>query len=108
MRLLISAALLLSLISSPALAEKWTDSSGQYTVEADFISFENGFVKLKLSSGKVVDVPLDKLNAAAKKRRSSVFRSIQHSYEVFLQRMTTLTVDSYGIMLLIRRHQRTK
>ena len=39
----------------------WTAVNGK-EVEAEFVSNEKGIVKLKLESGKVFEVPLDKLS----------------------------------------------
>ena len=39
----------------------WTAVNGK-EVEAEFLSNEKGLVKLKLESGKVFEVPLDKLS----------------------------------------------
>ena len=49
------------LVSATAVARTWTDSTGQHTVEAEFVSLENGVVSLKKGNGSTVSVPLDKL-----------------------------------------------
>ena len=41
----------------------WTAVNGK-EVEAEFVSNEEGIVKLKLNSGKVFEVPLNKLSKA--------------------------------------------
>ena len=42
---------------------EWSDSTGTYKVEAYFISFANGLVKLRRGDdGRLVDVPLDRLS----------------------------------------------
>ncbi len=43
---------------------KWTDSSGKYTVEADFVDFKDGKVQLRKHDGKTVTVPIEKLSQA--------------------------------------------
>ncbi len=40
----------------------WTDSTGDYRVEAEFVSFKDGTVWLKKSDGEVITVPLDALS----------------------------------------------
>ena len=39
----------------------WTDSMGKYTVEAEFVDFEGGAVRLKRIDGTEIDVPIEKL-----------------------------------------------
>lgn len=43
---------------------KWTDSSGKYTVEAEFVEFKDGKVRLRKPDAKVVAVPIEKLSQA--------------------------------------------
>jgi len=70
---------LLITISSVALARTWTDSTGKYRVEAEFVEFTDGNVKLKKTDGSIVSVPASKLSKAdqqwvrdeLKRRRSS-------------------------------------
>lgn len=42
----------------------WTDSSGKFTIEAKYISFDGGQVTLQQPDGKQLRLPLDKLSAA--------------------------------------------
>ncbi len=42
--------------------QSWTDSTGSFTVEATMVVFQDGVVKLKKKDGRVVNVPLSKLN----------------------------------------------
>lgn len=73
---------LLIAISSVALARTWTDSTGKYRVEAEFVEFTDGNVKLKKTDGNIVSVPASKLSKAdqqwvrdeLKRRRSSPSR----------------------------------
>jgi formylglycine-generating enzyme required for sulfatase activity len=58
-------ALLVMVVCVPtALARKWTESTGKYTVEAEFVDFKDGKVRLKKESGTVVAIPLERLSAA--------------------------------------------
>jgi len=43
---------------------KWTDSTGQYSVRAEFVDVKDGTVRLKKENGKTLSVPLDKLSKA--------------------------------------------
>jgi hypothetical protein len=49
---------------SGAAARKWTDTTGKFNVEAEFVEVQNGKVRLKKPDGKIVVVPLEKLSAA--------------------------------------------
>jgi uncharacterized protein (TIGR03067 family) len=56
---------MLPLISATAAtARKWTDASGQFSVEAEFVEIKNGEVFLKKADGVVISVPVSKLSEA--------------------------------------------
>lgn len=57
------ATTLISGLSILSAAEKWSDSSGSFTVEADFVVLHNGTVYLKKTNGVNIAVPLDRLSA---------------------------------------------
>jgi len=42
----------------------WTDSTGQYKTEAEFVEFKDGRVHLKKADGSPVAIPLDRLSPA--------------------------------------------
>lgn len=48
--------------SCQAQAREWTDDTGQYSVEAEFVELVGQVVKLKRSDGEVISVPLEKLS----------------------------------------------
>ena len=58
MRTLIMAVFVLTV----ALARKWIDSTGEYTVEAEFVDFKDGKIQLRKANGNVVAVPIEKLS----------------------------------------------
>lgn len=58
----ISVLLVLAVFTSEAAARKWTDSTGKYSIEAEFLNFQDGKVWLKKENGKAVSVPIDKLS----------------------------------------------
>jgi hypothetical protein len=60
---LIVGLLVLAWIDSPpgAEARTWTDSSGRFTVEAEFVELADGNVVLKKQDGTTIKLPLDKL-----------------------------------------------
>ena len=43
---------------------EWTDRTGKYTIRASFVSTDGKQVRLKRSNGKIISVPISKLNAA--------------------------------------------
>ncbi len=55
---------LVALMATTALARKWTDASGKYSTEADFIEFKDGNVILKKANGKLISVPFERLSTA--------------------------------------------
>jgi len=49
---------LLLLATSSALARKWTDTTGKFSVEAEFVEIKGDKAVLKKSTGSVVTVPI--------------------------------------------------
>lgn len=64
MRTLIAAMLVLAVCTPVALARKWTDSTGKYSLEAELVDVKEGKVLLKREGGTIVSVPLEKLSTA--------------------------------------------
>jgi hypothetical protein len=64
MRTLIAAMLVLAVCVPTALARTWTDSTGKYTVEAEFVEFKDGKVRLKKENGHIINITLKKLSDA--------------------------------------------
>ena len=58
------AAIILASVTSMAHGEvrKWTDQSGSYSVQAEFVELADGNAVLKREDGRVIRVPLDKLS----------------------------------------------
>ena len=61
-RLCVTFAVMLGLCGSEAFARKWTDKTGKFSVEADFVSVADGAISLKRPDGKVITIPLEKLS----------------------------------------------
>jgi len=58
-----TAALALLVIASvEAQARKWTDSTGKYSIDGEFVGLTDGQVDLRRDDGKVVRVSLEKLS----------------------------------------------
>ncbi len=54
---------LLLIAAFPALARKWTDSTGRYSVEAELVEVKGDNVVLRKADGQTLEVPLVKLSA---------------------------------------------
>jgi hypothetical protein len=52
-------------VVAPLQAETWTDNTGSFQVEADFLGIRGNDVYLRNESGVTLKVPLDRLNAAS-------------------------------------------
>ena len=50
-----------------ALAREWIDSTGTYTVKAEFVSLVDGQVSLKCDDGREIHLPLERLSQADQK-----------------------------------------
>jgi len=51
-----------------AEARRWTDASGTYRIDADFIDLQDGLVRLKKKDGRAVSVQIGKLNEECQRR----------------------------------------
>lgn len=63
MLVLVGTVALVATGTNSAFAETWSDSSGQFKVEAEFLGLKANKVYLKKESGVVIAVPLDRLSA---------------------------------------------
>ena len=48
-------------------ARQWTDSTGNFKVEAEFVESKDGKVQLKKASGSIITIPFEKLSQADQK-----------------------------------------
>ena len=67
MRSLIAAVLVLTVCAPVSFARQWTDSTGKFTIEAEFVEFKDGEVRLKKASGSIITIPVEKLSEADQK-----------------------------------------
>ena len=67
---------LLLVVASPVLARKWTDISGEFSVEAELVEAKDGNVQLKRSDGKIISVPVSKLSKADLDYLASIAKGI--------------------------------
>ncbi len=54
--------LILTMCPLLAFAREWTDSTGKYKVEAEFVAVKDGKVQLRKSDGTIVAVPIERLS----------------------------------------------
>lgn len=59
----VGAVLLISAVSAGP-TRKWTDASGQFSVDAEFVEVKSGEVHLRKPDGSVITVPVNKLSEA--------------------------------------------
>ena len=50
----------------------WTDATGKFSVEAEFVSLDNGVVKFKKPNGSALRIPLEKLSKADQEHIRSI------------------------------------
>lgn len=62
-RVSLFAVLFVAMMASSAFGRKWTDASGKFSTEADFVEIREGKVILKKNNGALISVPLQKLSA---------------------------------------------
>lgn len=60
-------------------ARKWTDSSGQFSIDAEFVEFVEGQVVLKRSDGRIIRLPFERLSAADQQHVRSLTASVPPS-----------------------------
>jgi hypothetical protein len=60
----ILGCLVLAMSATDVRARTWTDSTGKYSVEADFLELHNGSVRLKKPDGTTIMVPINRLSRA--------------------------------------------
>ena len=64
-------------IPSPSARRTWTDKSGQFRIEAEYIDFNGTQVTLKKSDGSTITVPLDRLSEADQKIVQTISQTIE-------------------------------
>lgn len=64
MKVLIATVPVLAVFTTVAFARQWTDSTGKYTVEAEFLDFKDGKVRMKKDDGKTISMALERLSNA--------------------------------------------
>jgi hypothetical protein len=56
-------------------ADTWTDVTGNFSVEAEFVGVEGRSVVLRKSDGSVINVPIDKLNDASREKARQLYQA---------------------------------
>ena len=62
--LITAAALMAGLSPGNAFARKWTDATGKHSIEADFVEFKDGKVRLRQADSSILVIPIEKLGEA--------------------------------------------
>ena len=63
-RFVLTFVIALIVCASSVFARRWTDSTGKYGVEAEFVALDEGNVRLLRSDGKMISVPIEILSEA--------------------------------------------
>jgi SLA1 homology domain 1, SHD1 len=58
---------------SPAWAEKWSDASGKFNIEAEYVGVEGKNLVLKKPDGSTISVPISKLSAASREQAKQLY-----------------------------------
>jgi|GEM_PF-6419934 hypothetical protein len=74
-RSFLTATVCLFAMVSTTFASTWTDSTGKYKVDAEFVKLDNNTVQLKRADGLIVDVPLNKLSNSDQSRARRLAQS---------------------------------
>lgn len=79
------AAILGHQINAVSDAREWTDASGKFRVEADFVDFHGNTVELKKKDGTLIRVPLDRLSKVDNDHaRSEIAKVLKARFSEFL------------------------
>jgi hypothetical protein len=74
----------------------WTDSSGKYTVQAEFVSFENGQVELRKRDGNVISIALSVL-CPADRQHVQDRSGIKYENKPMSGRVTAVSQKQLGV-----------
>lgn len=66
---------LLNTMGSPASARKWSSGGGQFTIEAELVDVASDRVRLKKPEGKIITVPIERLDPADQRFLASLKKS---------------------------------
>ena len=64
--------------TADAPTRKWTDSTGQFTVEADMVDVRDGTVHLRIADGRIITVPLRELSPADQEFVGPAGQKLEH------------------------------
>lgn len=71
-RVYLHLVVVVALSANDASARKWTDATGNFSVEADFVELVDGQVALRRTDGRVVRLPLERLSEADQRHVESL------------------------------------
>lgn len=68
--------LFFSLVAPDAVqAETWTDNTGQFKIEAEFVGVEGRSIVLRLADGSTKNVPIERLSDASRERAKALYEA---------------------------------
>lgn len=71
----LAAGLITALVAANCRAETWSDLSGQFTIEAEYVGVEGRSVVLRKSDGREITVPIAKLSAASRAQAKKLYEA---------------------------------
>ncbi|MEM8670825.1 MAG: SHD1 domain-containing protein [Planctomycetota bacterium] len=74
-RLGLAIALTTLLAAATCMADTWTDASGKFSVEANFVGVEGRAIVLRKSDGSTIKVPIDKLSADSRAKAKQLYEA---------------------------------
>ncbi len=72
---LIGVLLLGGIHASELRAETWTDRTGKFKIEADYVGVQGTSVVLRKADGSTVNVPIDRLSDASRDRAKQLYQA---------------------------------
>lgn len=63
------------LLSAPAIADTWTDQTGKFELEAEFVGVKGRAVILRKPNGDTVEVPISKLSPESRKKAKTLYEA---------------------------------
>jgi len=76
---------LLLISTTTAFGETWTDSTGDFSVEATFVKVEGRSVVLRKTDGNLINVPIDRLSDASRAMAKRLYETQKNGVAGFQQ-----------------------
>ncbi len=79
LRLILIAFWCIPAWSWSAVAREWTDSSGKHRIQADFLDFQDGHVRLEKTDGNIISVPIERFSTSDQQWVKERLRELQRT-----------------------------